>query len=109
MLRTRLVGNWQSKPWYSLILRLRPSRVLWTAMIAFLVVLNWRYVLLMGKLPDAKLGFDSFIAMIYLLVPFVLVLIAAVIYLDKAWDWLFPKAWFLIGRQSREFERRVSV
>jgi hypothetical protein len=97
------------KPWYWLLLKLRPSIILWVALISYLVVVNWRYVLLTGKLVDAKIGFDGFISMIYLLIPVMLVLIPAVIYLDKAWDWLFPKVWFLIGRQLREFERRASV
>jgi hypothetical protein len=97
------------RPAYWLIMKLRPSIVLWAALISYLVVVNWVYVLATGKRIESPVGMSGFISLIYVLIPVLLVLAAAVLFLDKAWDWLFPKAWFLIGRQSREFERRAAA
>jgi hypothetical protein len=97
------------RPAYWLLTKLRPSIALWAALIIYLVVMNWAYVLATGKLIESPVGTGGLISLIYILIPVMLILVAAVLYLDKAWDWLFPKVWFLIGRQSREFERRAAV
>src|SRR5437667_6938070 len=76
------------RPWYHIVRRLRPTIVFWATLIVCLIILNWRQVLATGRLPDSHIGFDAFIAILYVIAPILTLIVIAVLYLDRSWNWL---------------------
>jgi hypothetical protein len=98
-----------TRPWYSWISRTRPSYVLPALMVVFGVIATWHDLIVTGRFASTSHPTPDFWEMLNVLLPFALVLVIAVLFFDKVWSWMFPKLWFLIGRQRREFEKRERV
>jgi hypothetical protein len=94
------------KPWYSVFTRL--PLVGWSAIlaVAFGSLVTWARILRTGDVRSSDI---SFLDVFYVVVPFLVVFWIAVHYLDKGWQWLFPRVCFLIGRQVEVFDKQAKA
>jgi len=44
-----------------------------------------------------------------IVLPLVLVAMALISYIERGWNWMFPRLWFSIGRQNGELKKRENV
>ena len=98
-----------SRPWYSWITLARPAIVFVGLVVLFGAALTWHDLLKTGHLPSMERKTPDFGDVFSLLIPILIVLGACLFFAEKVWSWMFPKLWFLIGRQKREFEKRERV
>lgn len=97
----------ECRPYYWLISYLKPTLVLWLLCVLWSTVQAWRaFIQSGGMLPTSNV---DIVTTLYILVPFLVLVIVVGVYLDRGWSWLFPKLWFDVGRQAQAYQRRVSV
>lgn len=97
----------QSRPSYSFLTRISLSTIIAIGAIAVSSIVVWRNAIATGRPPKA-MDID-FLSALYLLAPFALVYVAAVMWLEKGWKWIFPKVAFTIGKQDAENQKRVKA
>jgi hypothetical protein len=98
-----------SRPWYSWIIRIRPTAVFVGFLLLLSATLTWGYLLKTGHLPSTEHPSPDFAEIFNVLLPILVILGLCLLLAEKVWSWMFPKLWFLIGRQTREFEKRERV
>jgi hypothetical protein len=98
-----------TRPWYSWISRTRLAYLLPALLMLLGVVTTWHHLITTGRFASIEHPSPDFGETISILLPIVLVFVVGVLFFDKVWSWMFPKLWFLIGRQKREFEKRERV
>jgi hypothetical protein len=95
------------KPWYSFLTRVTPTFLIAALSFVWATLGLWQIVIKTGRIPRSP---DiSVLYVLYLAVPIVIIYSILVMYADRGWKWMFPKVWFSIGRQDREFEKRAKV
>ena len=102
------------KQWYSGIRKLHISIWLLLLSVTTVSVLVWYGVLFENGntyllLPDSNTDDISILASLYLSLPLIVTTVVGLFYLDKFWVWLFPKAFFGLGRQKIEWSRRTLI
>jgi len=98
-----------SRPWYSWITWARPMFIFPALLMLLGVAITWHDFFKTGRLPSMERKTPDFGDVFTLLIPILVVLGACIFFAEKVWSWMFPKLWFLIGRQKREFEKRERV
>ena len=93
------------KPSYSALTRLPSAAYLGIPIAGFFVVYYWIDILKDGILVTRPLS----VSHLYVVLPIVLIAAMLLRILDRAWQWLFPKAWFSLGKQQNEHRRRSQV
>ena len=98
-----------TRPWYSWLSRTYVVFIFPVFLMLLGTIGIWRHLLRTGRLPSMDHPTPDFSEMIAILLPFSVVVVLGLLFIDKAWAWMFPKLWFLIGRQKREFRKRERV
>ena len=94
------------KPSYSVLSRVSGSTIVSIALLSFSVLFTWVQLLKTGEIWDTSV---PLLPLFYLSLPMVPLLIVVVKYANRVWRWLFPKAWFCLGRQEAEYHKRSKV
>lgn len=99
----------ECKTWYWFLTKFPPSLI-----IPFIYCLIWIPSLWINLFrntltshPDISI-IDLF-NIIGVLLPILLLYIVSIVYLDKAWAWLFPRVWFDIGKQKAQLKKREKI
>src|SRR5882724_2486142 len=92
---------------YSPLTRISGGAALMIGLLLCLTPLEWWSFFKTGHLAAAS-GPLSWELLLFLL-PLIAVGIVLAGYVERGWKWMFPKLWFSIGRQSREFDKRSNV
>jgi hypothetical protein len=98
-----------TRPWYSWLSRTRPTIVFIAWLVLLGSALTWYDLIKTGRFASMDHKTPDSGEMWSVLVPILAVLGLCLLVIEKSWSWLFPKLWFLIGRQAREFEKRERV
>ena len=91
------------KPRYSIFTRLSFMEYLSIAMISVGISLFFFRIFRDGALDPMSV--EDAVTAFYLFLP----IIPLALGLNKAWEWLFPRSWFSIGRQKTEYAKRSKV
>jgi len=97
------------RPWYSWISRTRPWLVIVGFLLLFFVIIEWQQFLRSGNFTSTGKPVPESGEVFLIALPILLLLGGLIFLLELLWSWLFPKVWFLIGRQKREMEKRERV
>src|SRR5439155_20181224 len=89
--------------------RTRPWLVILGLFVLFLVIVEWLQFLRSGTLTSTGKPVPESGEVLVFALPVLIVLGGLIFLLEILWSWLFPKVWFLIGRQKREMEKRERV
>ena len=97
------------KQWYSWLQKY--DLISWVCfLIIFVVVISTWYETIFINQGKLTTHFDfSIISAFYLMLPFFALIFWLLLYLNKKWKWLFPRVFFALGRQEKEWAKRTIV
>ena len=99
----------EQKPVYSILARISASSVIViTPVIAFSIG-YWIRLIRDGSLPTANISFVGLFPVLYVMLPIIIAYVIILFSCDRAWSWLFPRVFFLLGKQQDAFSYRSKI
>lgn len=99
----------ECKTWYSFLRRFSLSLILLAIYLLFRISYLWFQVATSSYKSSPQISVLDLFNITALIIPFLLLFFLGIYYLEKAWNWMFPKVWFDIGKQKTELQKRVKI